>query len=71
MYLIVAHSTSLIFNSDDMKNICTHIPGFPRIGARRELKTALERHWRGELSAAELEATGRALRARHRSCGAC
>ncbi|GGY25826.1 5-methyltetrahydropteroyltriglutamate--homocysteine S-methyltransferase [Pseudoduganella albidiflava] len=48
-----------------MKNIYTHIPGFPRVGAQRELKTALERHWRGELAAAELEAEGRALRARH------
>ncbi|QBE63651.1 5-methyltetrahydropteroyltriglutamate--homocysteine S-methyltransferase [Pseudoduganella lutea] len=48
-----------------MKNICTHIPGYPRIGERRELKTALERHWRGELPVTELEATGRALRARH------
>ncbi|QGZ40530.1 methionine synthase (B12-independent) [Pseudoduganella flava] len=48
-----------------MKNIELHVPGFPRIGARRELKTALERHWRGELPATELEATGRALRARH------
>ena len=28
--------------------------GFPRIGARRELKTALEAHWRGEISEAEL-----------------
>jgi 5-methyltetrahydropteroyltriglutamate--homocysteine methyltransferase len=48
-----------------MKNICTHIPGFPRIGAKRELKTALEAHWRGELPAEGLEALGRELRARH------
>jgi 5-methyltetrahydropteroyltriglutamate--homocysteine methyltransferase len=48
-----------------MKNIHTHIPGFPRIGAGRELKSALERHWRGELPAAQLEAVGRTLRARH------
>jgi len=26
----------------------THILGFPRIGARRELKFALEAFWRGE-----------------------
>lgn len=45
--------------------IRTHIPGFPRIGAQRELKFALERHWRGEISAEELEAVGRELRARH------
>ena len=43
----------------------THILGFPRIGAARELKFALESHWRGELPEAALEATGRQLRARH------
>jgi 5-methyltetrahydropteroyltriglutamate--homocysteine methyltransferase len=45
--------------------IRTHTLGFPRIGAARELKLALESHWRGELSEAALEATGRQLRARH------
>ncbi|MDN2673144.1 5-methyltetrahydropteroyltriglutamate--homocysteine S-methyltransferase [Janthinobacterium sp. SUN026] len=45
--------------------IRTHVLGFPRIGAARELKLALESHWRGELSEADLEATGRQLRARH------
>ncbi|MDR3532981.1 MAG: 5-methyltetrahydropteroyltriglutamate--homocysteine S-methyltransferase, partial [Rhodopila sp.] len=39
--------------------------GFPRIGRRRELKTALEKFWSGEISAAELEATAGALRTRH------
>jgi 5-methyltetrahydropteroyltriglutamate--homocysteine methyltransferase len=48
-----------------MKLVQTHIPGFPRIGAARELKFALERHWRGESTAAELEAVGATLRARH------
>lgn len=46
-------------------HIHTHIPGFPRIGAARELKFALEAHWRGELAEAGLEAVGRELRARH------
>ncbi len=45
--------------------IKTHILGFPRMGAQRELKQALERHWRGEIDAQALEATGRALRQRH------
>ena len=45
--------------------IRTHILGFPRIGAQRELKFALERHWRGEIGADALEATGRELRRRH------
>lgn len=39
--------------------------GFPRIGPRRELKRALERHWAGEDDIATLQATAAALRARH------
>ena len=39
--------------------------GFPRIGARRELKHALERFWAGEQDAAGLEGAAAALRARH------
>src|SRR5215210_4552767 len=45
--------------------ICAHTLGFPRIGEQRELKFALERHWRSETTADELEAVGRQLRARH------
>ena len=45
--------------------IHTHVLGFPRVGAERELKFALERHWRGDATAAELEHVGRTLRARH------
>ncbi|WP_256775231.1 MULTISPECIES: 5-methyltetrahydropteroyltriglutamate--homocysteine S-methyltransferase [unclassified Stenotrophomonas] len=39
--------------------------GFPRIGAKRELKRALEQYWAGERSADALQATARELRARH------
>ena len=35
-----------------------HTLGFPRMGQNRELKFALEKHWRGEITEAELEATG-------------
>ena len=42
-----------------------HILGFPRIGAKRELKYALEAFWRGELSQAQLLAVGRELRSQH------
>src|SRR5262245_36224513 len=38
------------------------IHGFPRIGSRRELKTATEGYWAGKVSAAELERTARDLR---------
>jgi 5-methyltetrahydropteroyltriglutamate--homocysteine methyltransferase len=39
--------------------------GFPRIGRHRELKFALERHWRGEISEAALAAEAAGLRAEH------
>jgi 5-methyltetrahydropteroyltriglutamate--homocysteine methyltransferase len=39
--------------------------GFPRIGADRELKKALESYWAKKTTAAELDATARALRLRH------
>lgn len=39
--------------------------GFPRIGRRRELKTALESFWSGDTVAADLQATAAALRTRH------
>jgi 5-methyltetrahydropteroyltriglutamate--homocysteine methyltransferase len=37
--------------------------GFPRIGARRELKRALEQHWAGEIDAGELGEAAAGLRA--------
>ena len=42
-----------------------HTLGFPRIGADRELKKALEAYWKGDLDTAGLQAVGRELRARH------
>ncbi|MCE8017886.1 5-methyltetrahydropteroyltriglutamate--homocysteine S-methyltransferase [Halomonas sp. MCCC 1A17488] len=42
-----------------------HVLGYPRIGAGRELKRAVEAYWRGELERDALEAAGRELRARH------
>src|SRR6266508_5630466 len=38
--------------------------GFPRIGAHRELKLALERHWSGEFPESDLIAEAKALRRR-------
>ncbi|MET3443419.1 5-methyltetrahydropteroyltriglutamate--homocysteine methyltransferase [Variovorax paradoxus] len=43
----------------------THTLGFPRMGANRELKFALEKHWRGEIDRTALEAVGEQLRERH------
>ncbi len=42
-----------------------HNLGFPRIGAQRELKRAVEAYWAGKQTAEALERTGRELRARH------
>ncbi|MEC5385460.1 5-methyltetrahydropteroyltriglutamate--homocysteine S-methyltransferase [Uliginosibacterium sp. H3] len=43
----------------------THNLGFPRIGAKRELKFALESYWKGLSSRDELKAFGAELRKRH------
>ncbi|MBV8656776.1 MAG: 5-methyltetrahydropteroyltriglutamate--homocysteine S-methyltransferase [Burkholderiales bacterium] len=45
--------------------LTTHLLGFPRIGARRELKFAQEAFWRGTQDAAALESTAATLRLRH------
>ncbi len=43
----------------------THNLGFPRIGAQRELKSALEAYWKGTLSREALLSAGAQLRRRH------
>ncbi|QPI63472.1 5-methyltetrahydropteroyltriglutamate--homocysteine S-methyltransferase [Vreelandella venusta] len=43
----------------------SHILGYPRIGAQRELKKATEAYWKGDISREDLEATGQALRLSH------
>ncbi|AZG09754.1 5-methyltetrahydropteroyltriglutamate--homocysteine S-methyltransferase [Pigmentiphaga sp. H8] len=42
--------------------VTTHNLGFPRIGAKRELKFGLERYWKGESARDELKALGAQLR---------
>ncbi len=42
--------------------ITIHSLGFPRIGKKRELKFALEKFWRGDITQQQLEQTGRQLR---------
>jgi 5-methyltetrahydropteroyltriglutamate--homocysteine methyltransferase len=43
----------------------THNLGFPRIGAKRELKFALESYWKGESTLDALKSLGGQLRQRH------
>jgi 5-methyltetrahydropteroyltriglutamate--homocysteine methyltransferase len=45
--------------------VTTHNLGFPRIGANRELKFALESYWKGTSSPEELDVLGAQLRQRH------
>src|SRR5690349_6580174 len=42
-----------------------HNLGFPRVGAKRELKFALESYWKGESSQDNLKEVGIQLRKRH------
>ncbi|BBP99756.1 5-methyltetrahydropteroyltriglutamate--homocysteine methyltransferase [Burkholderia sp. SFA1] len=45
--------------------VTTHNLGFPRIGAQRDLKFALESYWKNQSSRDELKAAGARLRERH------
>src|SRR4029453_3662710 len=45
-----------------LMTVSSTVHGFPRIGDRRELKTATEGYWAGRVPAGELEATARELR---------
>ena len=52
--------------------VCSHIPGFPRMGVQRELKSALETYWKSVSctdgsfhDADDLEAMGKRLRSAH------
>ncbi|WP_193210507.1 5-methyltetrahydropteroyltriglutamate--homocysteine S-methyltransferase [Luteolibacter marinus] len=46
-------------------SLTTHLSGYPRIGAKRELKRALEDFWHGRLDAAGLDRISKDLRLRH------
>ena len=39
-----------------------HLAGFPRVGAKRELKFAQERYWRGEIAETDLLDIAKRLR---------
>lgn len=47
------------------QTITAHNLGFPRLGADRELKKALEAYWRGDINQLQLEDLGRELRRKH------
>jgi len=45
--------------------VIAHNLGFPRIGENRELKLAVERYWKGEMSQNELETAGKHIRSQN------
>jgi len=69
--MLLQHSSRYLFptaltrHTHDTMTISLHNLGFPRIGAQRELKHAVERYWSGSDTLEQLEQTGRDLRARH------
>jgi 5-methyltetrahydropteroyltriglutamate--homocysteine methyltransferase len=48
-----------------MTTLSTAILGYPRMGANRELKRALESYWRGDISADDLHQVGATIRKRN------
>ena len=56
---------SLSFTLNNGVDMNAHVLGFPRMGINRELKWALEKFWRGEITEQELTATADELRQRH------
>ena len=55
----------ITFTRSTITMAITHNLGYPRIGAKRELKFALEDYWKGDSSLAALEGQGAELRQRH------
>lgn len=63
---MIVVTISLIRRQASSENMATtHNLGFPRIGAKRELKFGLEAYWKGQSSRDELKALGVLLRQRH------
>ncbi|MEY4483428.1 MAG: 5-methyltetrahydropteroyltriglutamate--homocysteine S-methyltransferase, partial [Verrucomicrobiota bacterium] len=52
-------------NHSPSPGLFTHSLGYPRIGARRELKKAVEAYWKGKSDATTLDATASSLRRAH------
>jgi 5-methyltetrahydropteroyltriglutamate--homocysteine methyltransferase len=61
----LAVDNSAIFYKEEFPMALAHTLGFPRIGADRELKKALESYWKGDLDQQALKSVGRQLRATH------
>ena len=56
---------AVVVTAATRRPVLTHTLGFPRMGAQRALKFALESFWRGDSTEAELQATAAQLRQTH------
>ncbi|XP_041989733.1 5-methyltetrahydropteroyltriglutamate--homocysteine methyltransferase-like isoform X1 [Salvia splendens] len=57
-----SRSTTLVSIKFRIRSMSSHIVGYPRVGAKRELKFALESFWDGKSSAEELQKVAADLR---------
>src|SRR5215212_4531055 len=60
--MVFSYTRLTTHDTEDPTMSLATIPGYPRIGKRRELKRALEGHWSGKRTAAELEETASNIR---------
>src|SRR5215218_515148 len=60
--MVSRHRGLTTHDTEDSTMALATIPGYPRIGKRRELKRALEGYWSGKRSAEELQETAAAIR---------
>src|SRR5215218_7507282 len=60
--MVSRHRGLTTHDTEDPTMALATIPGYPRIGKRRELKRALEGYWSGKRSAEELQETASAIR---------
>ncbi|VVE34113.1 5-methyltetrahydropteroyltriglutamate--homocysteine methyltransferase [Pandoraea horticolens] len=63
---MIVVTVSFIWRRASLENMAkTHNLGFPRVGAKRELKFGQEAYWKGQTSRDVLKALGASLRLRH------
>src|SRR5215211_6631333 len=60
--MVFSHRRRTTGDTEDPTMALATIPGYPRIGKRRELKRALEGYWSGKRAAGELAETASAIR---------
>ncbi|XP_078441749.1 5-methyltetrahydropteroyltriglutamate--homocysteine methyltransferase 1-like [Wolffia australiana] len=56
-------SVRCCFNAPPLRNMASHVVGYPRMGPKRELKFALESFWDGKSTAEDLQKVAADLRA--------